>query len=90
MKYKYGNVEYEGDDFYCYPDSSVLMNKFGIRDSEKLQEIEQDISYAKIAYLDANPLKGDFNCALSMQGYFLIRNKRLLKQSCNVFFCLIN
>jgi cell filamentation protein len=37
------------------------MNKFDIRDSEKLQEIEQDISYAKIAYLGANPVKGDFN-----------------------------
>ena len=61
MKYEYGNVEYEGDDFYCYPGSSVLMNKFNIRDSEKLQEIERDISFAKIAYLGANPLKGDFD-----------------------------
>ena len=61
MKYEYGNVEYEGDDFYCYPNSNVLMNKFDIRDYEKLQEIERDISYAKITYLGANPIKGDFN-----------------------------
>jgi len=58
MKYEYGNVEYEGDDFYCFPDSSVLMNKFDIRDYDALQEIERDISYAKILYLSANPIKG--------------------------------
>jgi hypothetical protein len=31
MKYDYGNVEYEGDDFYCYPDTKVLMNRFNIK-----------------------------------------------------------
>lgn len=61
MKYEYGSVEYEGDDFYCYPDTKVLMNRFDIRDSEKLKQIEQDISYAKLLYLGANPLKGTFN-----------------------------
>ena len=61
MKYEYRHVEYEGDDFYCYPNSNVLMNKFNIRDYESLQEIEQDISFAKITYLGANPLKGNFD-----------------------------
>ena len=61
MKYEYGNVEYEGDDFYCYPETSVLMNKFDIRDYEALQEIERDISYAKIISLGANPIKGVFD-----------------------------
>ena len=28
MKYEYGGVEYEGDDFYCYPDSNVLINRW--------------------------------------------------------------
>ena len=57
MKYEYGNVEYDGNDFYCYPDSKVLMNKFDIRNYEALQEIERDISYAKILYLGAKPIK---------------------------------
>jgi len=61
MKYEYGNVEYEGNDFYNYPNSNVLMNKFDIRDYETLQEIEGDISYAKIVYLGANPIKGVFD-----------------------------
>ena len=58
MKYEYGGVEYEGESFYCYPGSNVLMNKFNIRDADKLQEIERRISYANIVYLGDNPLKG--------------------------------
>ncbi len=61
MKYDYGNVEYEGDDFYCYPGTNVLMNRFNIKDGEKLQQIERDISYAKILFLGSNPLKGTLN-----------------------------
>jgi cell filamentation protein len=61
MKYDYGNVEYEGEDFYCYPGTKVLMNRFNIQDGEKLQQIERDISYAKILYLGSNPLKGTLN-----------------------------
>ena len=53
-------VEYEGDDFYCYPNSNVLLNKFNIRDYEKLQGVERNISYAKIVYLSTNPIKGSF------------------------------
>ena len=61
MKYEYGGILYEGDDFYCYPDTGVLMNRFDIRDYDKLQEIERDYSHAKIALLAANPIKGTFN-----------------------------
>jgi cell filamentation protein len=61
MKYDYGGVAYEGDDFYCYPGSNVLMNKFGIRDAEKLGEIERKISYANIISLGETPLKGSFD-----------------------------
>ena len=45
MKYDYSGVEYEGDDFYCYPGTKVLMNRFDIRDGKKLHEIEKEISY---------------------------------------------
>jgi len=58
MKYEYGDVDYEGDDFYLYHDTNVLMNCFGIRDHEKLQEIEREYSLAKIALLAKTPFKG--------------------------------
>jgi cell filamentation protein len=61
MKYEYGSIEYEGDDFYCYPNTTVLMNRFDIRNFEALQITERKLSYAKITYLSANPLKGTFN-----------------------------
>ncbi len=61
MKYEYGGVDYEGDDFYCYPETKVLMNRFDIRDEDELQQVERDISYGKILYLNANPFKGAFD-----------------------------
>lgn len=61
MKYEYGGVDYEGDDFYRYPDSDVLMNRFNIRDYDKLQEIEREISYANMIRLGETPLKGNLD-----------------------------
>ncbi|MDR2560077.1 MAG: Fic family protein [Oscillospiraceae bacterium] len=61
MKYKYGGVEYEGDDFYCYPDSKVLMNRLDIRDNEELHIFERDISYRKMAFISTNPFKGSLD-----------------------------
>ena len=58
MKYEYDGVEYEGDDFYHYPYTNVLMNRFNIRNNDNLQAVERQLSYAKITYLSANPLKG--------------------------------
>ena len=58
MKYDYGGVEYDGENFYCYPGSTVLMNKFDIKNGDKLQEIERKMSYANIVYLGENPIKG--------------------------------
>jgi cell filamentation protein len=58
MKYNYGGVDYEGDDFYQYPDSDVLMNKFNIRDYDKLQDIERKLSYANMIHLGETPIKG--------------------------------
>ncbi|MCL2087232.1 MAG: Fic family protein [Oscillospiraceae bacterium] len=61
MKYEYGGVEYEGNDFYRYPNSDVLMNKLDITDYNELQIVERDISYNKITYLSSNPFKGVFD-----------------------------
>ena len=37
------------------------MNRFDIRDEDELQQVERDISYGKILYLNANPFKGAFD-----------------------------
>jgi cell filamentation protein len=61
MKHEYGGIEYEGNDFYCYQGTNVLINRFNIRDYKKLQITERKLSYAKITYLSANPFKGVFD-----------------------------
>ena len=61
MQYDYGGILYEGNDFYCYNDTDVLMNHFDIHDYEELQIIERKLSYAKITHLNANPFKGTFD-----------------------------
>ena len=58
MKYEYGGVDYEGNDFYRYPNSDVLMNRLNIQDYDELHVFERDISYRKMAYLVTNPIKG--------------------------------
>jgi cell filamentation protein len=49
------------DDFYCYPESDVLINKFDIRDKEALNTAERQITALKIAQLEATPPKGTFD-----------------------------
>ncbi|MDR0818739.1 MAG: Fic family protein [Oscillospiraceae bacterium] len=58
MKYEYGGTEYEGTDFYCYPNTKVLMNRFDIREQDKLSSVEREITFAKTFYMQANPFKG--------------------------------
>ena len=52
---------YEGARFYCYPDCDVLINKFGLKDEKKLDEIERAITFAKSADYKRNPIKGVFD-----------------------------
>ena len=49
------------DDFYCYPGTSVLINKFDIRDREALNTAERQITALKIAKLEESPVKGNFD-----------------------------
>ena len=49
------------NDFYCYPNSNVLINKFDIRDKEALYTAERQITALKIAQLEAEPSNGSFN-----------------------------
>lgn len=45
----------------CYPGTSCLINKLGIRDEETLAEYEAMVTTAKVALLEQNPLTGNFD-----------------------------
>ena len=45
---------------YCYPDSDVLKNKLGIRDKEKLKQIEEEFTSVRQLALLQQPLNGRF------------------------------
>ena len=51
------------DDPYVYPGSRVLKNKFGVRDPDRLQRLENDLSFARIAELKHTPIPGQFDYA---------------------------
>lgn len=45
---------------YCYKDTNVLKNRFGIQDSSTLKEIEADVSAIRQNDLLSNPVRGRF------------------------------
>ena len=45
----------------CYEGTSCLINKFGITDQSILSKVEADISFAKTAELEKEPLPGVFD-----------------------------
>lgn len=49
------------DKVYCYPDSDVLINKFGIRDREELATAERKLTSLRILELIRNPVRGELN-----------------------------
>ena len=51
----------ETDNIYCYPGTKVLINKFGIKDKEKLEAVELDLAGLRILELKDNPIKGSFD-----------------------------
>ena len=57
-KYSY---EYAWDEEYCYPNSHVLINRFGIADSEALSAAEREITSLKLAMAMQKPIKGCFD-----------------------------
>lgn len=44
------SYEYERDDYYCWPGSSVLKNKLNIKDEDLLNEAER-----KVTSLNSSP-----------------------------------
>jgi len=51
MSDKYG----VGQDFYCYPDATVLRNKLGIRDDVTLSEAERQLSAIAAESIEFSP-----------------------------------
>ena len=49
------------DSKYCYPDSDVLINKLGIKDSVKLFMAEKEATSIRLYELQQKPIKGKFN-----------------------------
>lgn len=49
------------DRIYCYPDSDVLMNKFDIRNLEKLNTLERKLTMLRVKDLLNTPIGGDFD-----------------------------
>ena len=45
----------------CYEGTTCLVNKFGIRDEEKLAAVEAQITFAKTVMLEENPIEGNFD-----------------------------
>ena len=45
---------------YCYPDTSVLKNRFGLRDAAQLKKVEADISAVRQNDLLEHPVAGHF------------------------------
>ncbi|MDR0914637.1 MAG: Fic family protein, partial [Oscillospiraceae bacterium] len=52
---------YEGANFYRYPNTTVLINKFGIKDDDKLNEVERKLTQVKAVELINHPIKGKFD-----------------------------
>lgn len=62
-------------DPYLYPDNDVLKNKFGIRDSERLKEIEANYTASWLKDLSQTPLEGDY--VLNTSAPFIMKYFRI-------------
>ena len=49
---------YEWDRLYCYENSTVLRNKLGITDGDKLQIAEREIAAVRILEAERSPIRG--------------------------------
>lgn len=49
------------DKIYCYPDSDVLKNRMGIRDKERLVQLEKRLTMLRILELVDKPIQGKFD-----------------------------
>lgn len=55
------DYEYEWDSKYCYPDSSVLINKLELYDAKALSEAERRITSLNLLQIKDTPVHGEFD-----------------------------
>ena len=48
-------------DPYLYPGTTTLINKFGIRDQKKLDEVEANYTSLRLSDLSENPMTGNYD-----------------------------
>lgn len=53
--------DYEWDSKYCYPNSFILKNKFGITSAEALNVAEREVTSMRMGELSIHPIQGIFN-----------------------------
>ena len=53
--------EWENDNYYCFPHSNVLKNKFNIHDEEEVKDVERQITAVRAAQILRDPIKGSFD-----------------------------
>ena len=49
------------DCIYCYPDSNVLKNRMGVRDSERLSQLERRLTMLRLLELIDRPIRGKYD-----------------------------
>lgn len=49
------------DRIYCYPDSDVLKNKIGVKDSRQLSQLERRLTMLRLLDLIDKPIRGKFD-----------------------------
>lgn len=55
------SYDYEWDERYCYPHSSVLKNKLEIRDAKALSVAERELTSLRLTAAKVRPIKGTFD-----------------------------
>ena len=60
MKQDY-EYDYDWDSSYCYPNSSILINKLGIKDKQMLNVAEREITTMRVSQIMEQPCKGSFD-----------------------------
>ncbi|GHU62361.1 hypothetical protein FACS189445_5310 [Spirochaetia bacterium] len=55
------NYTYKGSEDYCYPGTTVLKNKLGLKDNDVLLKAEREITSIKLLMLYDMPIEGLFN-----------------------------
>ena len=53
--------EWENDNYYCYPHSNTLKNKYNITNEEELKDVERQITSIRAAQILKEPLNGKFD-----------------------------